>query len=78
MKTNVTIDRMRQVGSERWMTHLVREDFGLSRERQPLEVVPAANVVETLAPEEVGLQDTGQSGAQLLELPLTKLFRISR
>src|SRR4029077_16131960 len=47
---HVAIDRMAQVGAERWVRGLVLHQLALRRERQPLEVAPGSQVARVDEP----------------------------
>src|SRR6266436_4795931 len=47
---HVAIDRMAQVGAERWVRGLVLHQLALRRERQPLEVAPRSQVTRVGEP----------------------------
>src|SRR5207249_10566625 len=73
MQPRVAIDRESEIRPERRMSGLVRQKLRLRGQRQALEIVPAADAVEAIAPESVGGEDVGQAGAQLGELQGTQL-----
>ena len=73
METDVTVDRIGEVGAERRRRGLVGHQLGLRGQRQPLEIVPASHVVQACPPERIRRQHVGQSRAQLRELHRAEL-----
>jgi hypothetical protein len=59
------------------MGGLVRQQLGLRRQGQTLEIVPSADVVEALSPERVGRQHGAEPCPQLLQLQVAELVRIN-
>src|ERR1700716_3990114 len=52
----VSSQRIGQVAAERWLGLLIGDDLSLGQERQPLEVVPALDRVQTVAVKGVGTE----------------------
>jgi len=60
VQSDVSIDRVGEVAAERRVRLLIGNYVGLCREREPLEVVPPADVVQPQPLEGVAAQDRGQ------------------